>query len=157
MWLDFFIISVLCLTGIGLILLEIFFIHGFGIAGIGGIAFMGGSIWFAYGLSPISGHIALAVNAILLLLAIYWFVKGKALTKISLNRQIEGKAPNAIKAKIESGQIATTLSVINPMGKIVIEGNVLEAKSKEGFIEVNRKVRVLKVNSTNVIIEEIKD
>ncbi len=157
MILDIIIILVLALVGIGLLILEIFFIPGIGIAGIGGIAMLAGAVWFAYEqIGTITGNVTLITSLIVLILSIYWFIKGKMINNLSLHKDIDSTAPNNIKSDIKIGQEGITISQIKPMGQILIDGNVIEAKSENGFIEVNKKVEVEKIYSTYVIISEIK-
>ena len=157
MILDIIIILVLAFVGIGLLILEIFFIPGIGIAGIGGIAMLGGAVWLAYEqIGTITGNVTLIKSRIVVILLIYWFVKGKMINHLSLQKDIDSTAPNNIRSDSQIGQEGITISQIKPMGQILIDGNIIEAKSEDGFIEVNKKVEVEKIYSTYVIISEIK-
>lgn len=153
MALDLIIILVLALLGIGLIILEVFFIPGFGVAGIGGIAFMAGAVWYSYEqLGSVPGNITLIGCCIALAAGFYWFVKGKMLNRMALHKEIDSTAPNSISPDIKPGDKAVTLSILNPMGTILYNGEKFEAKSQNGFIEVDTPVEVLHVTSTYVIV-----
>jgi len=41
------------------------------------------------------------------------------------------------------------------MGKIKINGHIVEAKSPEGFIDEGTAVRVIEILHTNVVVEKI--
>ena len=153
---DFLIILVLALVGIGLIILEIFLIPGFGITGIAGIAFMGGAIWFSYTqMGLLVGNITLAICLIALIWGIYQFIHSKMLNKVSLHKEIDSTAPNAITTDILIGSKGKTLSVVNPMGTVLINGHSMEAKSEEGFIDYDRDVEVVRIGPTYVIVKPL--
>lgn len=153
---DLILIIILALFGIGLIILEVFLIPGFGVVGIGGIAFMAGSVWFAYEqLGSLAGHITLIVSCLVLIVAIYRFIKGKMLTRMALKKEIVSTAPNQVTQEIQPGQEALTLSILNPMGTILLDGKRIEAKSEDGFVDVGRRVEVIRVNKTNVLVREL--
>ena len=153
---DIFIITILALFGIALIILEVFVIPGFGFVGIGGIAFLAGSVWFAYEqLGTTAGTITLCASCIFLFLGIYRFIKGKMLNRMSLKKEIVSKAPNRIEIDVKEGQQAMTLSILNPMGTILLDGKKIEAKSEDGFVEAGRTVEIIRVFPTSVLVREI--
>ncbi|MEG1615913.1 MAG: NfeD family protein [Bacteroidales bacterium] len=155
MFWDLIIIMLLALFGIGLIILEVFFIPGFGVAGIGGIAFMGGAVWFAYEqLGTTVGNITLLGCLIALIIGVYWFVKSKALNRMALKKEIDSTAPNTIGSEIREGETGVTLSILNPMGTILVKGHQVEAKSENGFIEVGKNVKIIRIFPTSVVVEE---
>ena len=45
-----------------------------------------------------------------------------------------------------------TISILNPMGSVLVKGMKIEAKSPEGFIDVNSRVIIEKVEKTKVIV-----
>ncbi|MDO5570014.1 MAG: NfeD family protein [Bacteroidales bacterium] len=158
MTLDIIIIIILSIFGIGLIIAEVFLIPGFGIAGIGGLAFLSGAIWFAYEqLGTTAGNITLLISIIFLILGLYLFVKSKMLNKVALKKEIDSVSPNAIEKDIKVGDIGKAISIINPMGTVLVNNQTVEAKSEEGFIEVNKEVEIVKVFKTAVVVREHKD
>lgn len=153
---DMIILLILVLFGIGLILLEIFFIPGFGAAGVGGVIFMGGAVWYAYEqLGTTAGNITLLCSIAALIASFYWFIKSKTLSRMALQKKIDSTAPNMIpQQEIASGDSGITLSVLNPIGKVLINGKIVEAKSELNFIEVNRPIVVISVFTTNILVKE---
>ncbi len=85
---------ILVLFGIGLLLAEMFLLPSFGIAGIVGIASLIASVVIAYVKLAIlwawAGHVTLAACVLLSAIAVYAFVKSKALNKMALDTKIEG-------------------------------------------------------------------
>ena len=85
---------ILVLFGIGLLLAELFLLPGFGIAGIFGLASLVGAVAIAYikltSLWVWAGHVTLAACVVLCGIAVWVFVKSKAMDKMALNTRIEG-------------------------------------------------------------------
>lgn len=85
---------ILVLFGIGLLLAEMFLLPGFGIAGIFGLASLIAAVVIAYiklaALWAWAGHVTLAVCVLLCGIAVWAFLKSKALNKMALNTKIEG-------------------------------------------------------------------
>lgn len=84
----------LVLFGVGLLLAELFLLPGFGIAGVSGFASLIAAVVVAYvKLSAMwawSGHVTLAACLVLCGLAVWGFLKSKALDKMALDAKIEG-------------------------------------------------------------------
>lgn len=85
---------VLVLFGVGLLLAEMFLLPGFGIAGICGIGSLVAAVVIAYlkltALWAWAGHVTLLACVLLCAIAIWVFVKSKALNKMALDTKIEG-------------------------------------------------------------------
>ena len=84
----------LVLFGIGLLLAELFLLPGFGIAGICGFGSLIAAVVLAYvkltALWAWAGHVTLAACVVLCGIAIWVFLKSKALNKMALDTKIEG-------------------------------------------------------------------
>ena len=85
---------VLTLFGIGLLLAEMFLLPGFGIAGISGLASLVAAVVIAYVKLNTAwawaGHVTLAACLLLSAIAVWMFIKSKAMDKMALNTKIEG-------------------------------------------------------------------
>ena len=85
---------ILIIFGIGLLLTEMFLLPGFGVAGIFGLLSLAGSVIIAYlkltALWAWAGHVTLAACVVLCGIAIWVFVKSKAMDKMALDTKIEG-------------------------------------------------------------------
>ena len=88
-------IAIVVVFGVGLLLAEMFLLPGFGIAGISGFACLAGSVVVAYlkltPLCPWAGHVTLAAALVLTGLAIFAFLRGRAIDKMALDAQIDSK------------------------------------------------------------------
>ena len=85
---------ILVIFGVGLLLAEMFLLPGFGIAGIFGLLSLIGAVVIAYlkltALWAWAGHVTLAACVLLCGIAIWVFVKSKAMDKMALDTKIEG-------------------------------------------------------------------
>ena len=85
---------ILVLFGIGLLLAEMFLLPGFGIAGIFGLASLVAAVVIAYLKLAVlwawAGHVTLAACVVLCAIAIWVFIKSKAMNKMALETKIEG-------------------------------------------------------------------
>lgn len=85
---------ILVIFGVGLLLAEMFLLPGFGIAGICGLLSLGGAVAVAYvKLSLLwawAGHVTLAACLVLCGIAVWAFLRSKALDKMALDTKIEG-------------------------------------------------------------------
>ena len=152
---DIAILTVLLVVGILLLLMEIFFLPGISVAGIAGVIFIGGAVAYAYAvMGTFAGNLTLGLSVVGLVAGIWLFIRSKALEKISLKTDIDYKIEPLKDFIINEGDEGITLSRLAPMGKIKINGAVVEAKSLDDFIDEGEKIEVLKVQSTNVIVKK---
>src|SRR5690606_38607328 len=148
------VVIILLLFGIALLLVEIFLIPGLSVAGIGGILFLAGSIFYAYSfIGPQAGHLTFVAAVILLGVSIWLFLKTKALERMSLKTNVDGKNDPMQGMNIQVGEEGVAISRLAPMGKIKIKGMVMEAKSVDDFIDEGTEVMVIQVMRTNVLVE----
>jgi len=85
---------ILALFGIGLLVAELFLLPGFGFAGVCGLLSLAGAVVIAYmhltALWAWAGHVTLAACIIACAIAVYAFIKSKAIKKMALDTKIEG-------------------------------------------------------------------
>lgn len=151
---DVIVVAVLLLIGIGLMLVEIFLLPGLSIAGIGGVLSLVGGVYYAYTfIGPDAGHFTLLATIVLMAIAIWIFLRSRALEKMSLKTNVDGKNDPMQGMEIQVGDTGVAISRLAPMGKIRVSGSVVEAKAIDDFIDQGTEVVVIKVQSTNVLVE----
>lgn len=105
---DIILVVLLVLAGVALLLMELFLLPGFGVAGIGGFGFLVGAVIYAYiYLGMVAGMITLGVCVLVSILAIWGFARSKALDKMALDTKIDSKvqlADNRLKEKQENNE-----------------------------------------------------
>ena len=87
---NIFLVVLLVLAGVALLLMEMFLLPGFGIAGISGFAFLAGSVvWAWLKLGQMAGLITLGACVVVTGLAIWGFLRSHALDKMALDSKID--------------------------------------------------------------------
>ncbi len=152
------IVVTLLVLGVIFFIVELFLIPGISLAGIAGTLFMGGSIYYAYAkIGSTAGHITLLGSILLLAIAIIIFIRSKVLEKMSLKTDISWKNDPLEKISIQIGEKGVAVSRLAPMGKVKINGNIVEAKTNGDFIDQGTEIKVIQVLKTNVLVERIDE
>lgn len=150
-------IVVLFIIGVILILAEAFIIPGFGIAGISGITAVLISLFFIFPNTSIAINVLLAVILFTLVIAVFMIKKfgsSRFWKRISLESNSKNYYSSSSK-KDYLNQEAKTLSKLRPAGTIEIDGKRVDAVSEGAFIEKGKKVRVISVSGSRVVVREI--
>ena len=150
------LIIFLIVIGIVLILLEFLVIPGATIAAIGGFLLIGSGVYLTYtnfGLA--SGHIVLFSSVALMVVAVVFSLRSNTWKNAMLNKNIEGVANTYEMDKIKVGDIGKTISRLAPMGKVIINDSIFEAKTLSEFVDQNTKIEILKINSNIIIVKPL--
>lgn len=151
-----FAIILLILLGLVLLLIEFAVIPGVTIAGIGGFLLLGASVYIAFSeLGNTAGFITLLVVLIAAPALVYYFFKSRTGKKMILEKNIDGKVQLINGQKVIVGDTGKTIGRLAPMGKVRVNGEVVEAQSTGSFIDHNTEIKVLKIVSNKIIVEPL--
>ncbi len=153
------ILSIVLLILLGLLLLMIEFavIPGITIAGVGGAVLLIASVYIAFtGIGKIAGFVTLAVVLIVSPIMIYYFFNSRSGKKMILDSEIGGKIENFNPENLKVGDTGKTIGRLAPMGKIKVNGEIVEAQSTGAFIDHQTEIRIIKIKSNQIIVEPIK-
>jgi membrane-bound serine protease (ClpP class) len=162
------------IIGVILVIVEIFVIPGFGVAGISGIVLMFGSLVLSlvnnvdFNFEGVeTGHIGVAVTTVVLgvfsgfILSLY--LGNKLFTANSgMFRNMSLKSVQEVNdgfVCIETGMFALkgktgiSKTVLRSGGKVLIDGEVYDAVAINGFIDKDVKIVVTKVEATQLYVE----
>lgn len=161
------------LIGIVLIVLEIFVIPGFGIAGISGIILLSSGIvlvmlnnhnfdftyvpTYAIVESLIILFAALGGAVILIFVGGTRFLESKAFKRVMLEDAMDSKAgwnSNFNKEDLLQKE-GMTWTVLRPGGKVMIEETLYDACSRGEFIEKGKKIKVIETSGSWVKVKEV--
>ena len=149
------------LSGLVLVILEIFVIPGFGVAGVLGIGMTVGSLilimlnndFFNFDFVPL-GDIVVAMFATVGGIAggvLLLFFGGARLTQTSAFKRMaltdtqekqQGYTSNFNEGPME-GKIGTTFTILRPSGKVMIDGKIYDAFTRGEYIEKDEKIEVI--------------
>lgn len=150
------LIIFLILLGIVLFLIEFLLVPGITIAGIGGAILMIGGVIMAYHYhGTTAGNYTLIGTVVVSFITIYFVLKTKTWNRIMLKTNIEGKV-NVVEKEnpnVKVGDVGETITRLNPMGKVLVNGEYFEGKSEDVFIDQQSKVVVTEVLSNKIIVK----
>jgi membrane-bound ClpP family serine protease len=147
------LIILLILGGLLFVLLEILVIPGVGVVGIFGGAMIIVAIVGAYGISATHGHVALGGSLLLSVGLIFLSIKANTWKRISLNKEIEGRVNTRDENIVKEGDTGFAVSRLNPMGKAIINEELFEVESAEGYIQEGMEIKVIKVSSHKIRVK----
>lgn len=147
------IITIIVLALI-LLLIEILIIPGIGIPGVAGTALFLIGIILAYQIDANTGHVTLGISgALSVFLAILAF-NNKTWDKLAHKEEITARV-DAIASFITIGSKGKTISRLNPIGKAMIDEQVMEVSSKGEYIEEGSQIEVVKIESNKVFVKKV--
>lgn len=152
-------IVLLILLGIFLFLVEFLLIPGVTIAGIGGAVVMGFAVYSAYKThgNPVGNYILIG-TLIVTVVSFYYMLRAKTWNKLMLHKNLDGKVEVGLEDNtIKVGDRGEAITRMAPIGKVMVNGLIVEGKSRDGFLDQNTPVEVFKVLNTQVIVKPIKE
>ena len=158
------------IVGIVLLLLEVFVIPGFGVAGILGIIFVVGSLFFSLlpDLSYVSASdisfaiiqfsISLVVSVIGLFLLAKYLPKSRVFQKFILSESetTEGGFVSSKADNLLVGKEGVSLTILRPSGIAEIDSKRVDVVSTGEFIEPQVKIKIIKIEGSKIVVERIK-
>lgn len=152
-------IILLIVLGILLFVVEFLLIPGVTIAGIGGAILMAVAVYMSYKTHGNTvGNYTLIATLILTLGGFAYALRAKTWRKLMLNKDIDGRVEVGLENNtIKVGDRGEAITRMAPVGKVMINGLVVEGKSQRGFLDEHTPVEVIKVLNTQVIIKPIKE
>lgn len=150
------LIIILILLGIVLFLIEFLLVPGITVAGIGGaILMIGGVVLGYYFHGAATGNLILLTTTVLSVLTIYFVLKSRTWKKVMLDTKIDGKVNllDRDSGKINVGDTGVTITRLNPMGKIKVNGEYYEAQAVNQLIDEKIPIVVTKISGNKIIVE----
>jgi membrane-bound serine protease (ClpP class) len=159
--------------GITLIVLELFVIPGFGVAGVLGIIFTVGSLilimlnndFFNFDFVPLGDIIIAMVAALggltggglLLLFGSSRITQTKAFQKMIRHETQEKEKGYTANFNQEPmvGKSGTAFTVLRPAGKVIIDGKIYDAFSRGEYIEKAELIEVIDVESSTLRVKKV--
>lgn len=148
------VIIALVLIGILLLLIEFLVVPGVTIAGIAGSLLIIGGVFSGYYFheSPTGHYLLLSATALIFLLFVVAF-KTKTWEKLGLNTTIDSHVDIVSDDAFHVGDEGKTISRLAPIGKVMINETLVEARSMGGYIDENVDVVVVKTEKNKLFVE----
>jgi membrane-bound ClpP family serine protease len=153
------IIIILIVLGILLFVIEFLLIPGVTIAGIGGLVLTVFGVYKAFNdFGTTTGVWVLIGTLLLSVFVIAMSLRARTWNRLMLKTEIDGTVDTALTVdQIKAGDRGKTVTRLAPMGKIVVNDYVREAKSVEGFIDEHSDIEVVAVEGTRISVKPVKD
>lgn len=145
----------LILTGITLILIEIFITPGFVVGLLGSVLLVLGVAYTYKGHGNFYGNIVLISTSFFLGVALILAFRNGAWSRFALNDVIDGKANDAHKLDVKVGDVGITMSALRPAGTAIINNQKVEVHSDGEFILAKGKIEVVKKVQHRIFIKKI--
>ena len=161
----------LFIIGLGLILLEVFVIPGFGVAGISGIILVIASLFLSLvGEDPFLDMQAVSMAIIqlsvaLLLSLVFIFVLAKYLPKSNIFKKFilseEEKSVAGYTSRKDAKELlgakGVSLTTLRPAGTAEINGKRVDVVTDSEYIERGKEIEVVEVQGMRIVVREIKN
>ncbi|MCH7516288.1 MAG: nodulation protein NfeD [Bacteroidetes bacterium] len=157
------------IIGVALILLEIFVIPGFGIAGVSGIILVFASLFFSLiGGDPfldfemvsnaiIQLSVSLVAAVILIIILAKFLPRTTIFNKFILAVEEKKDAGFVSHSTTDElvGKEGVAITTLRPAGTAKIDGNRVDVVSESEYIEKGQKIKVIAVEGIRVVVKEI--
>ena len=149
------IIILLIILGILLFVIEFLLVPGITIAGIGGLALTVLGVYKAFeDYGTVTGTWFLIGTLLLSILVIAFSLRARTWKKFMLNTNVTGTVhEDLLNDGIQKGDEGVTVTRLAPMGKIMINGKVREARSIEGYIDEQRKIVIVGIEGSHIKVK----
>jgi len=155
---EWLIIIGLMLLGTFLIVAEIIFVPGTTVVGILGFIFSGYCIYLGYDyFGPTTGTLILIAGLLLNVIALVISFKSRSWERFSLKKTMTGKFNHEISIDIKAGDKGVTISTLKPIGKALFNDQEIEVRSNGGFVDENVEIGVLRIESSKIFVEPVKN
>ena len=151
------IIIALILAGLLLFAVEVFLVPGITLAGIAsGISLLYAIYYAFHSVGTQAGFITLAVEAVGIIGITIWFMRSKTLDKIALKKNITSKVDRSAEEKVKVGDIGVTTTRLALIGYAEINGDIVEVKSSDGFLNEKTPIIVDRIADGVLLVERLK-
>ena len=143
----------LFLTGIALLLAEMFLIPGFGVAGIGGLAALAASIYLTFGdQAVVVGSLMVIVIAIGLIIVFRFLPRTRTAHALVLDDAIGAQAPPHESNSRLLGAIGTATSDLRPAGVARFGERKVDVVTEGEYLPKGSLIKVIKVEGARIVV-----
>lgn len=148
------VIVLIILLGLFLLVLEFFVFPGVTFAGIGGFIFTAGGIFLAYqGYGTTYGNIALVSTLFVAVIILVLSFRANTWNRLMLHTKVDGRVETVEENQVHAGDEGVAVTRLNPIGKVMVNGIVIEGKCPGHFVDENSPVIVKEVFKTYLIVK----
>lgn len=152
------VIIILIVLGILLFVIEFLLVPGVTIAGIGGLVLTVFGVYKAFNdYGSTVGAWVLIGTILLSVFVIAMSLRARTWDRLMLKTDIKGTVDKDLtEEQVKLGDLGTTLTRLAPMGKILVNDMVREAKSTEGYVDEHSEIEIVSIEGTRISVKPIK-
>ncbi len=148
------LIIVLIVIGLIFLVAEFLIIPGITVAGIAGFVLIIFGVYLGYSqFGTTTGHIILLSTAVASVATIALSLRAKTWRWATLSTNIDSRAVEEYEHIIKPGDVGITVSRLAPMGKAVINDNIVEVTALGEMIDQQSAIEVVKVEGSKIIVK----
>jgi len=153
------VIIILIILGILLFVIEFLLVPGVTVAGIGGLILTVFGVYKAFNdFGATTGVWVLIGTIVLSVFVIVMSLRARTWDRLMLKTNIMGTVDTDLtEEQIKVGDHGQTLTRLAPMGKVMVNELVREAKSIEGYVDENEEIEVVSVHGTRISVKPVKE
>ena len=149
------IIASLIIVALILMVVEMLLIPGFGIAGLGAIgAFVYVNYYAFTEMGSIAGFITLFVSLLSAGLLITFVLRSKAIDKMGLEKNIDSTVASEASKQVKVGDTGIAITRLALIGNALINDNIVEVKSCDGFLDENTPIIVERIIENVIMVRK---
>lgn len=153
---EYVITSLIVLLATVLLVVEILFIPGIGIAGIMGSLLMVASVFYAFFLiSNVAGWVTLLVVSIICISLFLWALYGNSLDKVALKKNIDSTVSDVDIKSFAVGDKGIARTRLALIGEAEINGNIVEVKSEGAFINEGTEIEIVRIAGNSLFVKAV--
>ena len=152
------VIIILIVLGILLFVIEFLLVPGVTVAGIGGLVLTVFGVYKAFNdFGSAVGAWVLIGTILLSVFVIAMSLRARTWNRLMLKTDIKGTVDkNLTEDQVKKGDLGTALTRLAPMGKILVNDLVREAKSTEGYVDEHSKIEIVSIKGTRISVKPVK-
>jgi membrane-bound ClpP family serine protease len=153
------VIIILIVLGILLFVIEFLLVPGVTIAGIGGLILTVVGVYKAFNDFGATVGVWVLIGTVMLsVFVIAMSLRARTWSRLMLKTEIKGTVDKDLtKEQVKIGDMGQSLTRLAPMGKIVVNDLVREAKSTEGYIDEHTNVEIVSIEGTRISVKPVKE
>jgi len=153
------VVIILIILGILLFVIEFLLVPGVTIAGIGGLILTVFGVYKAFNdFGSTTGVWVLIATLLVSVFVIAMSLRARTWNRLMLKTNIKGTVDTELtEDQIKVGDKGSSLTRLAPMGKVIVNDLVREAKSIEGYIDEHTEIEVVSVLGTRISVKPIKE
>lgn len=149
------IIVSLIIVALVLMVVEMLLIPGFGIAGLSAIGAFGYANYYAFTeLGYLAGFITLSVSLISAILTVTYVLRSRTFDKWGLKKNIDSTVATEASKSVKAGDTGVAITRLALIGNALINDNIVEVKSCDGFLDENTPIIVERILEHVIMVKK---